>query len=292
MVSRPTLDPDELDSNWGARRFADRIRPSCHEAGSSGYEITILLEPLATPVIGTSGVTPELIGMMVRFGSGVICVSVPGSSLERLRLPPMTAVNEDLKDTANTVSVDARHGITTRLSAADRSRTIRILADERSGPEDLNRPGHVFPLRGVPGGVLRRAGHTEASLDFVRLAGLPSAGVICELVNYDGSLMRDLGVRSIRLLTNNPAKRAALEELGIHVSGCEPLQVPAHPTNISYLRTKRNRLGHLLTGWMPRPRRWPLQRLHSIGRHHDDDDRSLLLQRVPRAAQRPVPLAA
>ena len=103
---------------------------------------------------------------------------------------PMTMVNEDRKGTAYAVSVDAREGITTGISAADRARTIKTLVDSATEPWEITRPGHVFPLRAVPGGVLQRAGHTEASVDLAHLAGLTAAGVICELVNEDGSMMR------------------------------------------------------------------------------------------------------
>lgn len=134
--------------------------------------------------------TTEVVGMMVRYGSGVICAAMPGKDLDRLKLPPMTAINEDPKMTAYAVSVDASEGVTTGISASDRARTARILADPASQPQDLRRPGHLFPLRAVPGGVLCRPGHTEASVDLTVLAGLPAVGVICELVNDDGSLMR------------------------------------------------------------------------------------------------------
>ncbi|WP_433574800.1 bifunctional 3,4-dihydroxy-2-butanone-4-phosphate synthase/GTP cyclohydrolase II [Nocardia brasiliensis] len=369
--------------------------------------------------------TAETIGMMVRHGSGVICVALPGRTLDRLRIPPMIQHNEDPKGTAFTVSVDARHGVSTGISAADRAETIRVLTDPLSRPEDLNRPGHVFPLRGVPGGVLRRPGHTEASLDLAQLAGVSAAGVLCELVNDDGSVMRrpgleafarghglsivsiadlieyrwrsdvlveqvaqtvlptiygdfraigyrstvdgkeidgialvmgnchvstdvlvrihsecltgdvlasvrcdcgeqlgaamrriaaegrgvliylrghegrgiglvhklqayglqdggidtvnanlelglpvdarhygigaqilrELGVGPVRLLTNNPGKQTALTDLGVAVSAREPLQVPVRPTNLAYLRTKRDRLGHLLTDLDDQPPR-------------------------------------
>lgn len=133
---------------------------------------------------------PELVGFMIRHTSGVICVPMPGEMLDRLDLPPMTAVNEDLKQTAYSVSVDARDGITTGISNADRAKTIKVLADSATEPWELTRPGHVFPLRAVEGGVLQRAGHTEAAVDLARLAGLTPAGAICELVNEDGSMMR------------------------------------------------------------------------------------------------------
>ena len=134
--------------------------------------------------------TPELVGFMIRHTSGVVCVPMPGEQLDRLDLPPMTPVNQDRKQTAYSVSVDARDGVTTGISAGDRSHTIRVLADSATEPWELTRPGHVFPLRAVDGGVLRRAGHTEAAVELARLAGLTPAGAICELVNDDGSMMR------------------------------------------------------------------------------------------------------
>ena len=141
-------------------------------------------------IFAASKATPELVGFMIRHTSGVICMPMEGHELDRLKLPPMTAVNEDRKGTAYTVSVDARDGVTTGISAADRARTIRVLADSATEPYELTRPGHVFPLRAVDGGVLRRPGHTEATVDLIRLAGLTPAGAICELVNEDGSMMR------------------------------------------------------------------------------------------------------
>jgi 3,4-dihydroxy 2-butanone 4-phosphate synthase/GTP cyclohydrolase II len=365
-------------------------------------------------VAAASLVTPTQIAFMVRHTSGVICVPMEGGTLDRLGLPPMTARNEDLKQTAYTVSVDARRGVTTGISAADRAHTIATLADPHTGQQDLSRPGHVFPLRAVEGGVLRRAGHTEAAVDLTRLAGLIPAGVIGEIVADDGSMARlprllefaaehglaivsiadlvgyrrrtertvervadaklptshaqwraigyrstldgvelialvlgdissgedvlvrvhsecltgdvfgslrcdcgpqldaamtavgaegrgvvlyirghegrgigllrklrayelqdagadtidanlelglpadardygtgaqilvDLGIRSMRLLSNNPAKRAGLEGYGLRVVGRQPLPVHANPENIRYLETKRDRMGHEL----------------------------------------------
>ncbi len=134
--------------------------------------------------------TVELMGFMVRHTSGVVCVPMPGEWLDRLNIPPMTAVNEDAKGTAYTVSVDAKTGIATGISAADRAHTVALLSDVNSLATDFTRPGHIFPLRAVPGGVLRRAGHTEAAVDLARLAGLPPVGAIAELVHDDGSMMR------------------------------------------------------------------------------------------------------
>jgi 3,4-dihydroxy 2-butanone 4-phosphate synthase/GTP cyclohydrolase II len=134
--------------------------------------------------------TPEMVGFTIRYSSGVICVPMLGTDLDRLNIPPMTAVNQDQKGTAYTVSVDARAVEATGISAVDRSLTCRTLASATAGPSDFTRPGHVFPLRAVPGGVLRRAGHTEASVDLCRLAGLRPAAVICEAVHDDGTMMR------------------------------------------------------------------------------------------------------
>ncbi|MFI5937065.1 bifunctional 3,4-dihydroxy-2-butanone-4-phosphate synthase/GTP cyclohydrolase II [Actinoplanes sp. NPDC051494] len=357
--------------------------------------------------------TPELVAFMVRYSSGYICVPLPQDEADRLDLPPMFHTNQDAKGTAYAVTVDAREGVSTGISAADRAHTIRLLAGADTRPGDLSRPGHVVPLRAKPGGVLRRAGHTEAAVDLAVLAGLRPAGVICELVNDDGTMMRgpelekfaaehdlalisiealidyrrhheqqvervvetrlptehgeftavgyrattdgaehvalvfgelgdgedvlvrvhsecltgdvfgsvrcdcgpqleaaldrvaaagrgivlymrghegrgigllhklqayqlqdrgldtvdanlelglpadardygtgaqilyDLGVRSMRLLTNNPAKRAGLEGYGLTITGREALPVRLHPENVRYLRTKRDRMGHL-----------------------------------------------
>jgi 3,4-dihydroxy 2-butanone 4-phosphate synthase/GTP cyclohydrolase II len=358
--------------------------------------------------------TPELMAFMVRYTSGYVCAPLTGEECDRLELPPMYHTNQDKRGTGYTVAVDAREGITTGISAADRAHTVRLLADPATRPTDLARPGHVVPLRALPGGVLRRPGHTEATVDLARLAGLRPAGVLCELVNDDGTMMRlpelerfcaehglalvtiadliayrrrtekqvervaearlptghgvfravgyraahdpaehmalvygdltdghdvlvrvhsecltgdvfgslrcdcgpqlnaalarvaaegrgvvlymrghegrgigllhklqayqlqdlgrdtvdanldlglpadardygtgaqilyDLGVRSMRLLTNNPAKRAGLEGYGLTISGREAMLVSPHPENLHYLRTKRDRMGHLL----------------------------------------------
>jgi 3,4-dihydroxy 2-butanone 4-phosphate synthase / GTP cyclohydrolase II len=141
-------------------------------------------------IFAAAKATPTLTGFMIRHTSGYVCVGMTGEMLDRLNLPPMTAVNEDRKGTAYAVSVDARDVQTTGISAADRALTIKVLADSATDPSDLTRPGHVLPLRAVEGGVLRRPGHTEASVDLARLAGLSPAGALCELVNDDGSMMR------------------------------------------------------------------------------------------------------
>jgi 3,4-dihydroxy 2-butanone 4-phosphate synthase/GTP cyclohydrolase II len=360
--------------------------------------------------------TTELMAFMVRYTSGFVCAPLTEADADRLELPPMYVTNQDRRGTAYTVTVDAREGITTGISAAERAHTVRTLADPATTPADLARPGHVVPLRARVGGVLRRPGHTEAAVDLARLAGLRPAGVLCELVNDDGTMMRlqdlirftaehslalisiadliayrraherqverladaripteygvfralgyrglpdssdhvalvfgeigdgedvlvrvhsecltgdvlgslrcdcgpqlraalqrvaaegrgvvlyvrghegrgiglmhklqayqlqdqgrdtvdanldlglpadardygtgaqilvDLGIRTMRLLTNNPTKRAGLEGYGLSVTGREPLRVRPHPENVRYLRTKRDRMGHLLDG--------------------------------------------
>ena len=127
---------------------------------------------------------------MVRYTSGYICASLTEDDCDRLDLPPMHHTNQDRRGTAYMVTVDARKGVSTGISAADRARVIRLLADPSTTPDDLARPGHVVPLRAREGGVLRRTGHTEAATDLTRLAGLRPAGVLCELVNDDGTMMR------------------------------------------------------------------------------------------------------
>jgi 3,4-dihydroxy 2-butanone 4-phosphate synthase / GTP cyclohydrolase II len=360
--------------------------------------------------------TPELLAFMVRYTSGYICVPMTEADCDRLDLPPMYHTNQDRRGTAYTVTVDAREGVGTGISAADRARTIRLLADPDASATDFTRPGHVVPLRAKDGGVLRRPGHTEAAVDLARLAGLRPAGVLCEIVSQkdDGDMARrdeleifaaehdlalitiadliayrrrhekqvervaeariptgygvfravgyratfssaehialvygdigdgtdmlvrvhsecltgdvlgslrcdcgpqlhaalarvaaagrgvvlyvrghegrgiglmhklqayqlqdngrdtvdanldlglpadardygtgaqilyDLGVRTMRLLTNNPAKRAGLEGYGLQIVGREPMPVRPHAENLHYLRTKRDRMGHLL----------------------------------------------
>ncbi len=360
--------------------------------------------------------TPEAINFMVTHGRGIVCMPCAGDRLDELQIPLMVDQNEETHGTAFAVSVDAKHGTTTGTSAHDRATTIRAVADPRTTARDLRMPGHVFPLRAREGGVLQRAGHTEATVDLARLAGLAPVGVLCEILHPDGTMarlpeltrvarehglkiisiadliayrrqrerlvervaeatiptehgvfqayayesavdprthvalvlgelgdgedvlvrvhsecltgdvfaslrcdcgaqlrraiglvgaegrgvvlylrghegraiglshklrayrlqeegrdtveaneelgfppdlrdygigaqiLRDLGVRSMRLLTNNPAKLVALEGYGLSVVGRVPLQVRPTPENLQYLRTKREKLGHLLDG--------------------------------------------
>jgi 3,4-dihydroxy 2-butanone 4-phosphate synthase/GTP cyclohydrolase II len=135
-------------------------------------------------------VTPEAINFMAKHGRGLICLSLTAERVTHLQLPMMTTDNTSAFGTAFTISIEAKKGVTTGISAADRATTIKTAISPRSGPEDLARPGHVFPLRAKQGGVLQRAGQTEGSVDLARLAGLYPAGVICEIMNDDGTMAR------------------------------------------------------------------------------------------------------
>jgi len=136
-------------------------------------------------------ITPKAINFMARHGRGLICLALTGTRLDELRLGPMAPGDTALGGTAFTVSIDAKgHGVSTGISARDRALTIRAAIDARNAPGDFARPGHVFPLRSRAGGVLERRGHTEAAVDFARLAGLHPSGVICEILNEDGSMAR------------------------------------------------------------------------------------------------------
>jgi 3,4-dihydroxy 2-butanone 4-phosphate synthase/GTP cyclohydrolase II len=141
-------------------------------------------------IFAASKATPELMAFTIRHSSGVICVPMPAEMLDRLEIPLMTPHNRDKMRTAYTISVDARDGVTTGISAADRAHTARVLADSATEPWEITRPGHVFPLRYREGGVLVRRGHTEAAVDLARMAGLTPAGVLVEVVNDDGTMKR------------------------------------------------------------------------------------------------------
>lgn len=175
-------------------------------------------------IMAASKATPETVNMMIRYCSGIVCVPTFEPQLRRLGLGPMVQQNREVQRTDFTVSVDAADGITTGISAHDRTQTIRILADPTARAEQLVQPGHVFPLRAKSGGVLERAGHTEAAVDLAQLAGLHPSGVLCELINDDGSVQRlpqliefkrRFGLRmiSIAQLIEYRAKRDNLVEL-------------------------------------------------------------------------------
>ncbi len=141
-------------------------------------------------IMAAEKVTPEMVNFFATHGRGLICVCLPPERIKKLQLHPMVDNNTALHGTRFTVSVDALEGTTTGISAHDRAVTIRALADRHTKPEDLGRPGHVFPIQAVPGGVLKRAGHTETSVDLARLAGLEPVGMLCEIMDEDGTMAR------------------------------------------------------------------------------------------------------
>ena len=141
-------------------------------------------------MVAAAKITPEIINFMTRFGRGLICLPLTGQKLEELQLPLMVRENTSRFETAFTVSIDAKEGVTTGISAYDRAKTIQAAIDPKTKPSDLVRPGHIFPLQAKEGGVLARAGQTEAAVDLARLAGLTPAGVICEIMNEDGTMAR------------------------------------------------------------------------------------------------------
>ncbi|MEM1316820.1 MAG: 3,4-dihydroxy-2-butanone-4-phosphate synthase, partial [Pseudomonadota bacterium] len=170
-------------------RVAEAIR--AFEAG----EIVVVMddddrENEGDLIVAAVHCTPEKMGMFIRHTSGIVCAPMPVAEARRLNLAPMVAENDAPHSTAFTVSVDYKHDTTTGISAEERCSTVRGLANPNSGAGDFVRPGHIFPLVAREGGVLMRSGHTEAAVDLCRLAGLPPVGVISELVNDDGSVMR------------------------------------------------------------------------------------------------------
>ncbi|MDO9165604.1 MAG: 3,4-dihydroxy-2-butanone-4-phosphate synthase, partial [Rhodoferax sp.] len=141
-------------------------------------------------VLAADHVTADAINFMARFGRGLICLTLTRERCERLQLPPMTVRNGDKKGTAFTVSIEAAEGVTTGISAADRARTVQAAVASNATAEDLVQPGHIFPLQAVEGGVLMRAGHTEAGCDLAAMAGCSPASVICEIMKDDGTMAR------------------------------------------------------------------------------------------------------
>ncbi len=148
-------------------------------------------------VIAAQFATPEAINFMAKYGRGLICITLTQEKAESLHLDPMTSVNEASFGTDFTISVDAREGISTGISAFDRAHTIQLMVRPEASPSDLVRPGHIFPIRAKPGGVLKRAGQTEGSVDLSRLAGLIPMGVICEILNEDGTMARFPDLRKV-----------------------------------------------------------------------------------------------
>jgi 3,4-dihydroxy 2-butanone 4-phosphate synthase/GTP cyclohydrolase II len=172
-------------------------------------------------IISAQLATPEWLAWTVRWSSGYVCAPMPADWADRLDLPPMVEVNQDARGTAYTVSVDAAQGVGTGISAADRTRTLNVLADPESVPSSLIRPGHVLPLRAVDGGVRERAGHTEAAVDLMRLAGLQPVGAIAEVVAEDGSMMRLPGL--IELGERDGIPVVTIEQLIAYLNETEPV---------------------------------------------------------------------
>lgn len=141
-------------------------------------------------IFSAEHLTAQQMALMIRHGSGIVCLCLPQEQIDRLGLPMMVSHNNSQFQTAFTVSIEAAHGVTTGVSASDRVATVKAASCPDARPEDIHSPGHVFPLRARKGGVLERQGHTEATIDLMRLAGLASAGVLCEVTNDDGTMAR------------------------------------------------------------------------------------------------------
>lgn len=233
-MSGGTADGDNI--TWDAA--AVESRPDVHldpvekalEALRAGLPVLVVddadRENEGDVIMAAAHATPEWVGWMIRHTSGVLCASMPDERADALRLPMMVARNEESRRTAYTVSVDAASGISTGISAADRSVTLRLLADGLTVPEDLVRPGHVFPLRARPGGVLERRGHTEAAVDLCVLAGLPPVGVLSEVVEDDGPVTRLPGLRALADACGLPL--ISIEELVAYREE-HPAMVPETP---------------------------------------------------------------
>lgn len=189
-------------------------------------------------VFAAQHATQQLMGFTIRHSSGVVCIPMPHERADALALPPMTAHNEDAKGTAYTVTCDARAGVSTGISAADRALTARLLADPGTGPAELTRPGHILPLRAVDGGVRVRRGHTEASVDLARLAGCEPVGAIAEIVDDQGELLRAPALREFAdrhglLLISIEDLVAHLDQRAVGEAAASSAQAPADRGDLS-----------------------------------------------------------
>ena len=183
--------PGEVEESW--RDAISTIEDIIDEARKGRMFILVDHEDRENEgdlVIPAQMATPEIINFMATHGKGLICLTLPGERIDQLGLPLMASSNSSRHETAFTVSIEAREGVSTGISAHDRARTVAVAIDDAKGAADIATPGHVFPLRARDGGVLVRAGHTEAAVDIARLAGLNASGVICEIMNEDGSMAR------------------------------------------------------------------------------------------------------
>lgn len=178
------------------------------EAMRAGVPVILLddfdRENEADLIVATDRLTVETMALMIRECSGIVCLCLSADKVRELELPPMAAENGSKYGTPFTVSIEARHGVTTGVSAADRVTTVRAATARNARPEDVVSPGHVFPLRATPGGVLVRAGHTEGSVDLALLAGLSPSAVLCELMNPDGTMMRGDAIQQFAQLHGMP----------------------------------------------------------------------------------------
>jgi 3,4-dihydroxy 2-butanone 4-phosphate synthase/GTP cyclohydrolase II len=222
-------------------------------------------------VVAAEFATPEAVNFMAKYGRGLICLAMTGEQIDKFNLAPMTAVNKARRSTAFTVSIEARDGITTGISAFDRARTIAAAINANAKPEDIVSPGHIFPLRAAEGGVLKRAGHTEGSVDLMKLADLSAAGVICEIMGDDGEMSRrpalevfakqhDLPILTIaelikhRLMTEILIDEVAQSEL--------PSAYADEPLRVHAFRSRIDGTEHLAIVKYPLPKT-PLVRVHS-----------------------------
>ncbi len=193
----------EHDPNHGSGRAAADIDTidSALEALRRGEIIVVVddeeRENEGDFIVAAEKVTPQVVNFIARYGRGLVCLAATGERLSQLDVHPMVTRNTAALGTRFTVSVDAAHGISTGISAADRARTVQVFIDPATRPDDLARPGHIFPLEAVPGGVLQRAGHTEAVVDLCRAAGMYPAGLLCEIMDDDGEMARLPRLREI-----------------------------------------------------------------------------------------------
>jgi 3,4-dihydroxy 2-butanone 4-phosphate synthase / GTP cyclohydrolase II len=193
MIPEAQTAPAAADPTAGQRIRLDPVEEAIADIAAGKAVVVVDDEDRENEgdiIFAASKATPELMAFTIRHSSGVICVPMPADMLDRLEIPLMTPHNKDKLRTAYTISVDARDGVSTGISAADRAHTARVLADSATEPWEITRPGHVFPLRYHDGGVLMRRGHTEAAVDLATLAGLTPAGVLVEIVNDDGTMKR------------------------------------------------------------------------------------------------------
>lgn len=222
-------------------------------------------------VVAAEFAIPEAVNFMAKHGRGLICLTMTGEQIDRFNLSPMTAINKARRSTAFTVSIEAREGISTGISAFDRARTIAAAINPNAKPDDIVSPGHIFPLRAAEGGVLKRAGHTEGSVDLMRLAGLAPAGVICEIMGDNGEMLRRPALEEFAKLHSLPI--LTIEELIKHRLKTEVLiddvaqsELPTayadEPLRVHAFRSRIDGTEHLAIVKYPLPKT-PLVRVHS-----------------------------